>query len=265
MFLQLGGIIMIERKIKNNFLSALIIAGIAYVIGLIASKVLIGIQQVLFGVATTLISLITLPLSIVFSVVAFVVAAVVYFVVIEKMKLNVGLVIGTAFIQAIVRTIISFVLGLLYGLFGPMLGYSEGLGKLYSFATFAASIVVLFVASFILVSMSMKNAAVNPVQMARPVQPYPVQQPRPVQPYPAQQSQMGETVVLGQPAQPVQQVQQPQMGETVVLSQPAQQPQTEQPVESTQQAKPAFCPNCGQKVIEGNQFCIYCGNAYTNN
>lgn len=221
---------MTERKIKNNFLAALIIAGIAYVIGFIGGKVLMGIQNVLIyqmGVPTLLYSLISLPLSVVISVVAFVVAAIVYFAGIEKMKLNVGLTIGAAFIQAIVRTIASFVMGMIFSAFiYRFMGYNQGVQSIYSFILFVMSMAVLFVASIVLVSMSMKNVAVNPVQMNRPVQPgYPVQQPQPVvQEAPVQQEA------------------------------PAPQP-----------VQPAFCPNCGQKVIEGNQFCIYCGSAYTNN
>lgn len=221
---------MTERKIKNNFLAALIIAGIAYVIGFIGGKVLMGIQNVLIyqmGVPTLLYSLISLPLSVVISVVAFVVAAIVYFAGIEKMKLNVGLTIAAAFIQAIVRTIASFVMGMIFSAFiYRFMGYNQGVQSIYSFILFVMSMAVLFVASIVLVSMSMKNVAVNPVQMNRPVQPgYPVQQPQPVvQEAPVQQEA------------------------------PAPQP-----------VQPAFCPNCGQKVIEGNQFCIYCGSAYTNN
>lgn len=233
---------MTERKIKNNFLAALIIAGIAYVIGFIGGKVLMGIQNVLIyqmGVPTLLYSLISLPLSVVISVVAFVVAAIIYFAGIEKMKLNVGLTIGAAFIQAIVRTIASFVIGMIFSAFiYRFMGYNQGVQSIYSFILFVMSMVVLFVASIVLVSMSMKNVAVNPVQMNRPVQP-------------VYQTQSGETVVLSEL------VQQPQ---PVVQEAPVQQ---EEP--APQPVQPAFCPNCGQKVIEGNQFCIYCGSAYTNN
>ena len=240
---------MTERKIKNNFLAALIIAGIAYVIGFIGGIVLMGFQNVLIyqmGVPTLLYSLISLPLSVVISVVAFVVAAIVYFAGIEKMKLNVGLTIGAAFIQAIVRTIASFVIGMIFSAFiYRFMGYNQGVQSIYSFILFVVSMAVLFVASIVLVSMSMKNVAVNPVQMNRPVQPgYPVQQP-------VYQTQSGETVVLSEL------VQQPQ---PVVQEAPVQQ---EAP--APQPNQPAFCPNCGQKVIEGNQFCIYCGSAYTNN
>lgn len=228
---------MTERKIKNNFLAALIIAGIAYVIGFIGGKVLMGIQNVLIyqmGVPTLLYSLISLPLSVVISVVAFVVAAIVYFAGIEKMKLNVGLTIGAAFIQAIVRTIASFVMGMIFSAFiYRFMGYNQGVQSIYSFILFVMSMAVLFVASIVLVSMSMKNVAVNPVQQ------------------PVYQTQSGETVVLSEL------VQQPQ---PVVQEAPVQQ---EAP--APQPVQPAFCPNCGQKVIEGNQFCIYCGSAYTNN
>lgn len=235
---------MTERKIKNNFLAALIIAGIAYVIGFIGGIVLMGIQNVLIyqmGVPTLLYSLISLPLSVVISVAAFVVAAIVYFAGIEKMKLNVGLTIGAAFIQAIVRTIASFVIGMIFSAFiYRFMGYNQGVQSIYSFILFVMSMAVLFVASIVLVSMSMKNVAVNPVQMNRPVQPQPVYQ-----------TQSGETVVLSEL------VQQPQ---PVVEETPVQQEQ-----QAPQPNQPAFCPNCGQKVIEGNQFCIYCGSAYTNN
>ena len=46
---------------------------------------------------------------------------------------------------------------------------------------------------------------------------------------------------------------------------PVQPAQQAQPVQQTQAAQPLFCPHCGQKVIDGNQFCIYCGNPYTPN